>query len=433
MISYDPNQVLLSSELETNNVNKPLFSHVVASKPKYNINSADNDSGVLLIKSETQNAKEVITSVQAKIKPSELNLCINKTRPIKNGMLINCSKNNISRVKEIISDKLGNEYIVKEGTKRNPRIRISGVDPKSANKDTFIAEMFKQTEQLKSTCSNNVKWVFSKKWYNSVDVILEVPPEIRKLLLDLGYAYAGWCRCSVADYYSVTRCFKCSRYGHFHRECSSAHVTCGFDQISSLLSVNRYDIFAVTETWLNKDILSEAVAIDGYEFYRRDRAGRGGGVGFYIPEHNIELYNKKPANTKHRYTKLKNVEKRYEKPRQDVDVCERDLTLEVVTLSIQTEQREENKKCTRSCSTLSEAVGIEQPQENTQNGVIITPQEEIIETSQNSVNPLKVHDQRSRQNKKLLVLGDETAVNCAVYLRKVIGEKIPVEGIVKQI
>nr|CAI5857215.1 unnamed protein product [Callosobruchus analis] len=131
-------------------------------------------------------------------------------------MLINCSKNNISRVKEIISDKLGNEYIVKEGTKRNPRIRISGVDPKSANKDTFIAEMFKQTEQLKSTCSNNVKWVFS------------------------------------------------------------------FDQISSLLSVNRYDIFAVTETWLNKDILSEAVAIDGYEFYRRDRAGRGGGVGFYV-------------------------------------------------------------------------------------------------------------------------------------------------------
>nr|CAH7755753.1 unnamed protein product [Callosobruchus chinensis] len=74
---------------------------------------------------------------------------------------------------------------------------------------------------------------------------------------------------------------------NFSEFMSFAHLNCrslftGFDQISSLLSINSYDIFAVTETWLNEDVLSEAVAIDGYEFYRRDRAGRGGGVGFYV-------------------------------------------------------------------------------------------------------------------------------------------------------
>nr|CAH7755754.1 unnamed protein product [Callosobruchus chinensis] len=140
-------------------------------------------------------------------------------------MLINCSKKNISKVKQIISSKLGNEYTVREGTKRNPRIRISGVDSKTASKDTFIDEMFNQTEQLKSVSTDGVKWVFSKKWHNTVDVILEVPPQIRRLLLDLGCVYAGWCRCSVNDYFPVTRCFKCSRYGHFHRECSAAHDT----------------------------------------------------------------------------------------------------------------------------------------------------------------------------------------------------------------
>nr|CAH7769464.1 unnamed protein product [Callosobruchus chinensis] len=180
-------------QLETDNVNKPLFSHVVAStsKSKFNINIPDNDSGVLLINSETQNAKEVMASVQSKIKPSELNISVNKTRPIKNGMLINCSKKNISKVKEIISSKLGNEYTVREGTKRNPRIRISGVDSKTASKDTFIDEMFNQTEQLKSVSTDGVKWVFSKKWHNTVDVILEAPPQIRRLLLDLGCVYAG--------------------------------------------------------------------------------------------------------------------------------------------------------------------------------------------------------------------------------------------------
>nr|CAH7716665.1 unnamed protein product [Callosobruchus chinensis] len=159
-------------QLETDNVNKPLFSHVVASisKSKFNVNIPDNDSGVILINSETQNAKEVMASVQSKIKPSELNISVNKTRPIKNGMLINCSKKNIPKVKEIISSKLGNEYTVREGTKRNPRIRISGVDSKTASKDTFIDEMFNQTEQLKSVSTDGVKWVFSKKWHNTVDV-----------------------------------------------------------------------------------------------------------------------------------------------------------------------------------------------------------------------------------------------------------------------
>nr|CAI5855517.1 unnamed protein product [Callosobruchus analis] len=95
---------------------------------------------------------------------------------------------------------------------------------------------------------------------------------------------------------------------------SFAHLNCrslftGFDQISSLLSVNRYDIFAVTETWLNKDILSEAVAIDGYEFYRRDRAGRGGGVGFYVKNslqcNSLDFHMENAGNLEHLWISVK--------------------------------------------------------------------------------------------------------------------------------
>lgn len=51
-----------------------------------------------------------------------------------------------------------------------------------------------------------------------------------------------------------------------------------FEEISSLVSENNFDIFAITETWLNEHISSDSFAIPGYStIIRRDRGkiGRG--------------------------------------------------------------------------------------------------------------------------------------------------------------
>lgn len=49
-----------------------------------------------------------------------------------------------------------------------------------------------------------------------------------------------------------------------------------------VVSVNDYDIIAITETWLTNNISNNTVSIDNYKFYRLDRSGRGGGVGLYV-------------------------------------------------------------------------------------------------------------------------------------------------------
>lgn len=54
------------------------------------------------------------------------------------------------------------------------------------------------------------------------------------------------------------------------------------DSLKSFIIENNCDILAVSETWLDSDISSHAVSIDGYNFLRRDRGSRGGGVAFYI-------------------------------------------------------------------------------------------------------------------------------------------------------
>nr|CAI5841258.1 unnamed protein product [Callosobruchus analis] len=71
---------------------------------------------------------------------------------------------------------------------------------------------------------------------------------------------------------------KCFSVGHLN--CRSLFT--GFNELCLLLKDHSYDILAITETWLNEDTLSDAFVIEGYRLWRKDRQGRGGGVGFYI-------------------------------------------------------------------------------------------------------------------------------------------------------
>ena len=60
------------------------------------------------------------------------------------------------------------------------------------------------------------------------------------------------------------------------------------DEVELFLQNSSYDIFSVSETWLNKDCPDNAFHIDGYNFERKDRisddSSKGGGVGCYIRE-----------------------------------------------------------------------------------------------------------------------------------------------------
>ena len=54
------------------------------------------------------------------------------------------------------------------------------------------------------------------------------------------------------------------------------------DSIRLMLKNKPFDIFSVSETWLNSDILDSELAIDGYSFIRQDR--KGGGCMVYVRE-----------------------------------------------------------------------------------------------------------------------------------------------------
>jgi hypothetical protein len=69
-----------------------------------------------------------------------------------------------------------------------------------------------------------------------------------------------------------------------HINARSLAIEDKFDEISSYILNERFELFAVSETWLDKRIHSETLHISGYySLIRKDRLySRGGGVALYI-------------------------------------------------------------------------------------------------------------------------------------------------------
>ena len=56
----------------------------------------------------------------------------------------------------------------------------------------------------------------------------------------------------------------------------------GFDKFKHLVCEHDFDIVALSETWLSNDVDSDTIKLQGYNLFRKDRVGRGGGVAIYI-------------------------------------------------------------------------------------------------------------------------------------------------------
>ena len=55
-----------------------------------------------------------------------------------------------------------------------------------------------------------------------------------------------------------------------------------FDEIQTLIQVNSFDIFLMTETWLNSTWGDNLINIDGYDIFHCDRKNRGGGAAIEL-------------------------------------------------------------------------------------------------------------------------------------------------------
>lgn len=62
-------------------------------------------------------------------------------------------------------------------------------------------------------------------------------------------------------------------------------LLCRMDEVRCLVSAQRPDILAISESWLGPSVSDAEVSLPGYFMYRADRSRSGGGVAVYVINH----------------------------------------------------------------------------------------------------------------------------------------------------
>lgn len=129
----------------------------------------------------------------------------------------------LNKLKSNLIDKVGDRYSIKEAKKYNPRLKVNNLEKGSFNSTDFTKNLVVQNKLL---CTpEDIKIVTKQTWKYSDSVVIEVLPSVRAQILRTGYLYVGWRRCAVSEHFSVTRCYKCSRYNHIKQDCK-AEIVC---------------------------------------------------------------------------------------------------------------------------------------------------------------------------------------------------------------
>jgi hypothetical protein len=129
--------------------------------------------------------------------------------------------------------------------KKNPLITVYGVD-EDITKEIIIDQICSNNKDIKDYLSSNkqkpenhlkVRTVFNKNKNQKTGqsdprpqrqtFILEISPAIHKILINLRSILIDLRAYRWADYVSITRCYKCQRFGHIAKYCREQETTCG--------------------------------------------------------------------------------------------------------------------------------------------------------------------------------------------------------------
>lgn len=195
----------------------------------------ENLSSIAIYPSDsTRSSDDTKTLVQQIISPEDLKLRVRGLRKIRNGGVIisTDSKDDIAKLKN--SEKLVSSGLkIEEPSKRRPRIAIIGVPVVLSEKEALDC-IYEQN--LSDKLPNTTREAFletikmshksGKKDRPTCNYILEVPPSIRKIMVNQGRIFINWTSCPVRDFTIVTRCFNCQQFGHAAKFCRETSPTC---------------------------------------------------------------------------------------------------------------------------------------------------------------------------------------------------------------
>lgn len=204
-------------------------SNVPENKPSYaNVTHLKPTKAAVVVKPKTiQDSKKTMQEIAASMGETEITVC--DTKNIRDGGIVLCYNNTTDtmRVKEIVREKLGENYEVVLPPIKNPRIQITNIDPEIPS-DEIINELKKNNDCLDG-CEMKLVTVIPRKHRGTVShsIIVEVNCDMHKKLLEIGALQLPFKVCKIVEHLYLKRCFKCCGFSHISSQCKRNENFCG--------------------------------------------------------------------------------------------------------------------------------------------------------------------------------------------------------------
>lgn len=204
-------------------ISKPVSfdSNGSTQKPSYsNVTQTGAVKTAVVIKpKKKQHSKTTMEQIAKTVDKSQLKVC--GTHNIRDGGVVLCcnNRNETMKVKELVREKLGDDYEVVSPAIRKPRIRITNIDPNIPDKD-IINELKLNNKQIENVEMNLITVIPKRnRGTASNDIVVEINAESYKNLLEIGVLELPWRECRVLEHIHLKRCFKCCGFSHTSIEC----------------------------------------------------------------------------------------------------------------------------------------------------------------------------------------------------------------------
>ncbi|XP_023215217.1 uncharacterized protein LOC111618029 [Centruroides sculpturatus] len=189
---------------------------------------------ILLVDPENDNtdAENTKQKLKKNINPKEMGIGIQAVCKLKRGgVAIEVgSAEEKNKLKEVIESKIGLK--TREPFKRKPRIILYGVGTE-VSREEILECLYEQNEIINSNMTETefrnkveVRFQFGSKGKQSTNWVIQVSPDVRRLILKVKKINLGWSRCGAEDHISVTQCFQCCRIGHIAKDCQEKAPIC---------------------------------------------------------------------------------------------------------------------------------------------------------------------------------------------------------------
>lgn len=212
----------LEREIKTTkeNNNQDIAKETYSSKVK------KNNEAVVIIKPINTEQNSIITKEEVKknLNPVAMKIGITSVRNIsEGGVVIGCgSKTERDQVQVELNKKISQEYRVELPKKKNLKLKILQADIQGMDEREIETKIKEQNNLTPDSIFKIIKIVKNTKFKpNIVNIIIEVDKNTNTVIIAQGKIKVGWKICSVIEYFSIIRCYKCQEYGHFAKECKN--------------------------------------------------------------------------------------------------------------------------------------------------------------------------------------------------------------------